>query len=108
MVYKDQIDLELNPNSPLEVSEFYLNEQGLLTIEFNKILAVPSIYEDLEFKITCDEFEDHLEHWTQLNVHSEYYEEGDFEIGIKNHTLKDFRSNVIEIMVDFNRPELLS
>ena len=55
-----------------------------------------------------DDFNDFLEEWTQLKVHSDFYEDGQMEIGINNHTLVDFRSNIIEISVNFTVPKMLS
>ena len=78
-------------------------------IHFNKRLAIPTIYEHLLSKsgerVLADDF---INQWIDVRIASDYYENGASEITISDITLLSFKEQLIEIMVDFKMPGVLS
>ena len=91
IVYEQEIDdadlkaetIENESSSELQVTDVFLNEQGLLIMKFDKRLAIPEIYRNITSSDDTVLIES-LRAWINLSVRSDYYEEDQPEISIRN------------------------
>ena len=79
------------------VRNYTLDAQGLLTINFESNLKIPTIYEDLEVSQTDVNFDDRITEWLELDVGSFNYERGSIEISIRDYSLKRIYNATIEV-----------
>ena len=91
IVFEQEIDdadlkaetIENESSSELQVTDVFLNEQGLLIMKFDKRLAIPEIYRNITSSDDTVLIES-LRAWINLSVRSDYYEEDQPEISIRN------------------------